>query len=79
MNLSLMVPMLLGSPILIPRVLDVIKSQICYVVGTVYIDMPLKPNVLEDISRDVSITSCCHLRILSPCDPAIDSCTSFTR
>jgi DNA polymerase delta subunit 2 len=43
-----------GSPILVPRVLDVIKGKPCFVVGTVYMDMPLKPNVLEDIGRDVS-------------------------
>ena len=43
-----------GSPKLVPRVLDVLKGQLCLVVGTVYMDMPLKPNVLEDIGRDVS-------------------------
>ncbi|TFK42929.1 DNA polymerase alpha/epsilon subunit B-domain-containing protein [Crucibulum laeve] len=44
-----------GKPILIPRVLEVTKSQLCYVVGTIYMDMPLKPNVMEDIARDHSI------------------------
>ncbi|KII88950.1 hypothetical protein PLICRDRAFT_159910 [Plicaturopsis crispa FD-325 SS-3] len=44
-----------GNPVLIPRVLEVVKSQLCYIVGTVYMDMPLKPNVLEDIARDRSI------------------------
>jgi hypothetical protein len=44
----------LGNPTRIPRVLEVVKSQLCWVVGTVYMDMPLKPNVLEDIARDVS-------------------------
>lgn len=43
-----------GSPPLIPRVLDVVKSQLCFIVGTVYIDMLQKPNVLEDVARDVS-------------------------
>ncbi|KAH9985573.1 hypothetical protein BJV77DRAFT_1031940 [Russula vinacea] len=38
-----------GSPKLVPRVLDVIKGQVCLIIGTVYMDMPLKPNVLEDI------------------------------
>ena len=42
-----------GDPILIPRVLEVEKGRLCYVVGTVYMDMPLKPNVIEDIARDV--------------------------
>ncbi|KAI0060886.1 hypothetical protein BV25DRAFT_912021 [Artomyces pyxidatus] len=44
-----------GSPKLVPRVLDVLKGQLCYIVGTVYMEMPLKPNVLEDIGRDHSI------------------------
>lgn len=44
-----------GSPKLVHRVLDVIKGQLCFVIGTVYLDMPLKPNVLEDIGRDRSI------------------------
>ncbi|KAJ7694131.1 DNA polymerase alpha/epsilon subunit B-domain-containing protein [Mycena rosella] len=44
-----------GNPILVPKVLEVEKSQLCYIVGTVYMDMPLKPNVMEDIARDNSI------------------------
>ncbi|KAG5645811.1 hypothetical protein DXG03_005152 [Asterophora parasitica] len=44
-----------GEPILVPRVLEVVKSRLCYIVGTVYMDMPLKPNVMEDIARDHSI------------------------
>lgn len=45
---------LVGAPVFVPRVLEVVKSQLCWVVGTVYMDMPLKPNVMEDIARDVS-------------------------
>ncbi|KAI0818851.1 DNA polymerase alpha/epsilon subunit B-domain-containing protein [Irpex lacteus] len=44
-----------GNPIFVPRVLDVEKGQLSYVIGTVYMDMPLKPNVLDDIARDHSI------------------------
>ncbi|EGO26573.1 hypothetical protein SERLADRAFT_414551 [Serpula lacrymans var. lacrymans S7.9] len=44
-----------GKPTYVRRVLDVVKSQLCWIVGTVYIDMPLKPNVLQDIGRDHSI------------------------
>lgn len=47
-------PISLGEPLCVARVLDVVKSQLCWVIGTVYMDMPLKPNVLEDIGRDVS-------------------------
>jgi DNA polymerase delta subunit 2 len=34
------------------RVLDVRQGQLCWVVGTVYMDLPLKPNILEDISKE---------------------------
>lgn len=36
------------------RVLDVRQGELCWVTGTVYMDMPLKPNILEDVSKDVS-------------------------
>ncbi len=36
----------------VPRVLDVRQGELCWVVGTVYMDMPLKPNILEDISKE---------------------------
>ncbi|KIK63880.1 hypothetical protein GYMLUDRAFT_40967 [Collybiopsis luxurians FD-317 M1] len=44
-----------GNPSFVPRVLEVQPSQLCYIVGTVYMDMPLKPNVMDDIARDHSI------------------------
>ncbi|KIK74894.1 hypothetical protein PAXRUDRAFT_835860 [Paxillus rubicundulus Ve08.2h10] len=44
-----------GNPVYVSRVLDVVKSQLCWVLGTVYMDMPLKPNVLEDLGRDHSL------------------------
>jgi hypothetical protein len=31
----------------VKRLLEVENGKLCYVVGTVYVDMPLKPNVLE--------------------------------
>ncbi|TDZ19659.1 DNA polymerase delta small subunit [Colletotrichum orbiculare MAFF 240422] len=34
------------------RVLDVRQGELCWVTGTVYMDMPLKPNILEDVSKD---------------------------
>lgn len=37
-----------------PRVLEVQKGQLCWIVGTVYMEMALKPNILEDIGKDVS-------------------------
>lgn len=38
------------------RVLDVRQGELCWVTGTVYVDMPLKPNILDDVSKDVSST-----------------------
>lgn len=38
----------------VDRVLDVRQGQLCWVVGTVYVDMALKPNILEDVINDVS-------------------------
>jgi DNA polymerase delta subunit 2 len=38
----------------VERVLDVRQGELVWVVGTVYMDLPLKPNVLEDLARDVS-------------------------
>jgi DNA polymerase delta subunit 2 len=37
------------------RVLDVRQGELCWVSGTVYMDMPLKPDILEDVSKDVSL------------------------
>lgn len=36
----------------VERVLDVRQGEFCWVSGTVYKDMPLKPNILDDISKD---------------------------
>ncbi|RPA91381.1 hypothetical protein L873DRAFT_1831400 [Choiromyces venosus 120613-1] len=33
------------------RVLDVRQGEICWIVGTIYMDMPLKPNILDDITK----------------------------
>ncbi|KAF3915821.1 hypothetical protein ABW21_db0206766 [Orbilia brochopaga] len=41
----------------VERVLDVRQGELCWVTGTVYMEMPLKPNVLEDISRDHFISA----------------------
>ncbi|KAI9739767.1 MAG: hypothetical protein M1834_006487 [Cirrosporium novae-zelandiae] len=36
----------------VERVLDVRQGELCWVAGTVYMDMPLKPNILNDIAKD---------------------------
>lgn len=37
----------------VPKVLDVKSGVVCFVVGTVYVDMPLKPNILDEVTADV--------------------------
>ena len=39
----------------VARVLDVRQGELCWVVGTVYMDLPLKPNILDDVAKDVSL------------------------
>ncbi|RCI08699.1 hypothetical protein L249_4834 [Ophiocordyceps polyrhachis-furcata BCC 54312] len=36
----------------VDRVLDVRQGELCWVSGTAYMDMPLKPNILDDVSKD---------------------------
>jgi len=36
----------------VERVLDVRQGDLSWVVGTVYMEMPLKPNILDDISKE---------------------------
>lgn len=35
------------------RVLNVRQGELSWVVGTIYMDMSLKPNILDDVSNDV--------------------------
>lgn len=36
----------------VERVLDIQQGELCWVVGTVFMAMPLKPDILEDVSKD---------------------------
>ena len=36
----------------VERVLDVRQGELCWVIGTCYMEMPLKPNVLDDIGKE---------------------------
>ncbi|KAI0198985.1 DNA polymerase alpha/epsilon subunit B-domain-containing protein [Astrocystis sublimbata] len=36
----------------VERVLDIRQGELCWVSGTVYMEMALKPNILEDVSKD---------------------------
>ncbi len=59
-----------------PRVLEIVKNRLCWIVGTVYLDMPLKPNVLEDIARDVSIRNYRAASYLLMLSKAFDTSTA---
>jgi hypothetical protein len=37
----------------VEKVLDVQQREISFLVGTVYLDMKLKPNILNEITKDV--------------------------
>jgi hypothetical protein len=50
----------------VDRVLDVRQGQLCWVAGTVYMEMPLKPSVLEDISNDVSANTLLPYTAVTP-------------
>lgn len=43
----------------VDRVLDVRQGKLCWVAGTIYMEMPLKPNILDDISKDVRESTLC--------------------
>ncbi|EMR10955.1 hypothetical protein PNEG_01100 [Pneumocystis murina B123] len=34
------------------RLLDIVHGEVCWIIGTIYIDVPLKPNILKDIRKD---------------------------
>lgn len=44
-----------GNPPYIERVLEVNRGELCYIIGTIYMEMPLKPNVMDDIASDLAI------------------------
>lgn len=48
----------------VDRVLDVRQGELVWVAGTVYMEMPLKPNILDDISKHVNLpeSSYCYAR-----------------
>ncbi|KZS99300.1 hypothetical protein SISNIDRAFT_472204 [Sistotremastrum niveocremeum HHB9708] len=61
-----------GGPTMVPRVLEVEKSNMCWIVGTVFLDMPMKPDVLEEIARDQSLPALPRPdKIFSPADATV--------
>ncbi|CAD6896358.1 unnamed protein product [Tilletia controversa] len=36
----------------VKRILDINQGEVCFIIGTIYCAMPLKPDVLEDLSRE---------------------------
>lgn len=39
------------------RVLDVMQGELTWIIGTIYMDMPLKPQVLQDLVADVNLSA----------------------
>lgn len=37
----------------VDRVLDVRQGELCWVAGTVYMHLPMKPNILDDLNQEV--------------------------
>jgi hypothetical protein len=42
-----------NGPLFVPRLLDIEEGKLVHVIGTLFFDMPLKPNVLEEITQFV--------------------------
>ncbi|KAI9209532.1 DNA polymerase alpha/epsilon subunit B-domain-containing protein [Polychytrium aggregatum] len=40
------------APKYVPKLLDITAGEICYAIGTVYVEMSLKPNVLEEVADE---------------------------
>ena len=47
------------------RVLDVDQGQMCWIVGTIYMEMKLKPNVIQEMAREVCSYSHVHHSLMS--------------
>lgn len=43
-----------GAVVHTPRILDVQTGRVTFVVGIIYVEMRLKPDVLQDLTREVS-------------------------
>ncbi|KAI8336635.1 DNA polymerase alpha/epsilon subunit B-domain-containing protein [Chlamydoabsidia padenii] len=43
------------KPTYVPKALDVQSNELCYIIGTIYLDMPLKPNVMKDLSAESNL------------------------
>lgn len=44
---------------MVDRVLDVRQGKLSWIVGTVYMDLPLKPSIMDDISKEVCAAPSC--------------------
>lgn len=70
----------IDRPQYLPKVLDATEKR-CYIIGTIYVDMALKPNILHDLSAEVGILekkdSLEHRTLTSNCIE-FNSCSSVT-
>ncbi|GAM84705.1 hypothetical protein ANO11243_027040 [Dothideomycetidae sp. 11243] len=61
------------------RVLDVRQGELCWVVGTCFMEMPLKPNVLEDVGREhwIAAPVAQHQKFFTEDDDEENAATGF--
>lgn len=42
------------NPQYVEKILDIQVGQLCYMIGTIYLEMPAKPNVMKNLQDEVS-------------------------
>ncbi|OAD68147.1 hypothetical protein PHYBLDRAFT_23961, partial [Phycomyces blakesleeanus NRRL 1555(-)] len=43
------------KPVYVPKALEVLAGELCYIIGTIYMEMSTKPNVLRDLNEESSL------------------------
>lgn len=43
------------NPQYVEKILDIQVDQLCYMIGTIYLEMPAKPNVMKNLQDEVSL------------------------
>lgn len=44
---------LIEKPVYVQKILDIRPGELCYMLGTVYLEMPAKPNVMNNLEDEV--------------------------
>jgi hypothetical protein len=48
----------LESPRYVEKILDIQAGELCYMLGTIYLEMTAKPNVMNNLQDEASIFLC---------------------